>query len=401
MAGLSYDRPMPKIASLLLNVGHGLDHLFLLIFATAVGAIAQDFQVERWEDMMPFTVGAFLMFGLGSIPSGRLGDQWGRRRMMLVFFYGMGVAALLVSMTQSPWQMALALTLLGAVSSIYHPVGIPLLVQGSRTPGLTIGINGLAGNMGIAVAALLTGILVQWGGWRLAFVVPGVVSILCGWLFARHAPTESAPPARKKSSGVHLPRWLALRTLVVMIATAISSSLLFNFTTNGNAQLLAQRLDGLVNEPVMLGLLLAVVYAVASFAQVIVGRLIDTVPIKPLFFVSLALQGLAFYLSAGTNGWVWYASAIVYMVAVFAAIPFNDAMVVRYIDDSMRSRVSGTRIAISFGFSSLAVYMLGPVVKQAGFTTLMLSMSLIAIIGACCVLGLPGEEQMRASRQEA
>jgi MFS family permease len=392
---------MPRIVSLLLNVGHGLDHLFLLIFATAVGSIAQDFQIERWEDMMPFTVGAFLMFGLGSIPAGRLGDQWGRRRMMLVFYYGMGVAALLVALTQSPWQMAIALTLLGAVSSIYHPVGIPMLVQGSRTPGLTIGINGLAGNMGIAVAALLTGLFVQWGGWRLAFVVPGLISMGCGWLFARHAPTETTPPARKKASGVHLPRWLALRTLVVMIATAISSSLLFNFTTNGNAQLLAQRLDGLVNEPVMLGLLLAVVYAVASFAQVIVGRLIDTVPIKPLFFCVLALQGVVFFFAAGTSGWTWYVSAIVYMVAVFAAIPFNDAMVVRYIDDSMRSRVSGTRIAISFGFSSLAVYMLGPVVKQAGFTALMLSMSIIAAIGACFVFGLPGEEQMRASRQEA
>ena len=392
---------MPKIVSLLLNVGHGLDHLFLLIFATAVGAIARDFQIERWEDMMPFTVGAFLMFGFGSIPSGRLGDQWGRRRMMLVFYYGMGLAALLVALTQSPWQMAMALTVLGAMSSIYHPVGIPMLVQGSRTPGLTIGINGLAGNMGIAVAALLTGVLVQWGGWRLAFVVPGLVSMLCGWLFARYAPLEMAPPARKKASGVHLPRWLALRTLVVMIATAISSSLLFNFTTNGNAQLLAQRLDGLVHEPVMLGLLLALVYAVASFAQVIVGRLIDTVPIKPLFFTVLALQGVVFFLAADTTGWVWYGSAIVYMVAVFAAIPFNDAMVVRYIDDSMRSRVSGTRIAISFGFSSLAVYMLGPVVKQAGFTTLMFSMSIIATIGACFVFGLPGEEQMRASRQEA
>lgn len=151
----------------------------------------------------------------------------------------------------------------------------------------------------------------------------------------------------------------------------------------------------------MLGLLLALVYAVASFAQVIVGRLIDTVPIKPLFFSVLALQGVVFFWAAGTSGWTWYFSAIIYMVAVFAAIPFNDAMVVRYIDDSMRSRVSGTRIAISFGFSSLAVYMLGPVVKQAGFTTLMLSMSLIAAIGACFVIGLPGEEQMRASRQQA
>jgi len=89
---------------------------------------------------------------------------------------------------------------------------------------------------------------------------------------------------KKKVTHVHLPRHLALRTVVVMIGSAIASSLLFNFTTNGNAQLLAERLDGLVHEPAMLGLLLAVVYAVASFAQVVVGRLLDRVPIKPLLF---------------------------------------------------------------------------------------------------------------------
>ena len=32
------------------------------------------------------------MFGLGSLPAGRLGDLWGRRAMMIVFFLGMGVA---------------------------------------------------------------------------------------------------------------------------------------------------------------------------------------------------------------------------------------------------------------------------------------------------------------------
>jgi hypothetical protein len=87
------------------------------------------------------------------------------------------------------------------------------------------------------------------------------------------------------------------------------------------------------------------------------------------------------------------------MISVFAAIPFNDLMVVRYIDDSMRSRVSGFRIAVAFGISSLAVYMLGPLVKQQGFTSLMWGLSIIAAAGACVVIGLPGEEQMRAARQ--
>jgi hypothetical protein len=86
------------------------------------------------------------------------------------------------------------------------------------------------------------------------------------------------------------------------------------------------------------------------------------------------------------------------MVMVFAAIPFSDAMVVRYIDDSMRSRVSGTRIAISFGISSMAVYLLGPLVKAAGFDTLMALMACIAAAGVLTALWLPGQESIRRAQ---
>ena len=33
----------PRIVSLLLNVAHGIDHMFLLIFATAVASVAAEF----------------------------------------------------------------------------------------------------------------------------------------------------------------------------------------------------------------------------------------------------------------------------------------------------------------------------------------------------------------------
>src|SRR5512145_1524186 len=99
--------------SLLLNLGHGLDHLFLLIFATAVAAIAVEWGMV-WQDLMPFTAGAFVLFGLGSLPAGRLGDLWGRRAMMVIFFLGIGAAACLVALAQGPWTLAAALTLMGA-----------------------------------------------------------------------------------------------------------------------------------------------------------------------------------------------------------------------------------------------------------------------------------------------
>ena len=54
-----------RITSLLLNLAHALDHLMLLVFATAVAAIAREFGIGRWEDLMPYTTGAFVMFGIG------------------------------------------------------------------------------------------------------------------------------------------------------------------------------------------------------------------------------------------------------------------------------------------------------------------------------------------------
>src|SRR6476469_8217772 len=112
-------KPSPRATNVLLNVAHAFDHMFLLIFATAVATIAADFGFSRWEDLMPYGAGAFAMFGLCSLPAGRLGDLWGRRRMMLVFFFGIGMSALLAAATRNAWQLACALSLIGAFAAIY------------------------------------------------------------------------------------------------------------------------------------------------------------------------------------------------------------------------------------------------------------------------------------------
>jgi MFS family permease len=375
--------------ALLLNAGHALDHLFLLVFATAVAAIAADWGMV-WQDLMPYTVGAFVMFGLGSLPAGRLGDLWGRRAMMVVFFLGIGAAAILVAMTSGVWSLAAALTLMGVFASIYHPVGIPMLVQNSRNPGFTIGVNGLAGNLGIAIAAVLTGFLVKQVGWRAAFAVPGTIALLCGVLFLFLVPREDMAPAKRPQKSVDLPPSVMARVILVMTLAAISSSLIFNFTTNGNGQLLSERLRGMVDDPATLGLLLAVVYTIASLAQLVVGKLIDRYPLKWVYLPVVAAQVPLFLVASGAGGWALYAAMLAFMVFVFGAIPFVDAMIVQYVDDRMRSRVAGIRLAVSFGVSSLAVYLLGPTVKAAGFGTLLTVMAVISGFTTLFVAFLPG-----------
>jgi MFS family permease len=383
---------LPRATSLLLNVAHALDHLVLLIFATAVTSIAADFGLARWEDLMPYATGAFLMFGLGSLPSGRLGDLWGRRRMMLVFFFGTGAATGLTALATSPWQLAAGLALIGAFASIYHPVGIPMLVERAARPGATIGVNGLAGNLGVAAAAVLTGLLVKWLGWRAAFAVPAAASIACGIAFALLAPAEDGPPAKRTTrAAVQLSPAALARAFVVMTAAAVTGSLLFDFTTNGNGPLLAERLAQAARDPALLGALLAAVYAVASVSQLVVGRLIDRVPLKPLYLGIVLAQVPVLALAAFAQGWTFYALLVLAMVLVFGAIPFTDAMIVRYVDDRLRSRVAGMRLTVSLGVSSVAVWLLGPVVKAGGFVTLLAAMACIAAATAATVALLPRE----------
>lgn len=378
--------------SLLLNLAHALDHMFLLIFATAVGSIAADMGLSRWEDLMPYGAAAFFFFGVGSLPAGRLGDLWGRRKMMMVFFMGMGVSSMLVSQAQTPVQLAALLAIMGCFASIYHPVGIPMLMQFTDRPGRAIGLNGLMGNLGIAFAAVLTGWLVTFSGWRAAFWMPGLLSIVVGLLFWRATRGDDIAPSKKSRAETTAPHHRQSMLFFVMTLAATTGSLLFNFSTNSNAEVLADRLRGMINDPAVIGMLLAAIYVLASFSQLVIGHLLDRVPLKKLYLSVLALQLLSLLAATQTQGWVFYLVQLAFMCAIFAAIPFTDAMIVKYVDDSMRSRISGARFAVSFGASSLAVWLIGPIVKSGGMAAFLWTMVVTSAATLAVISFLPSTE---------
>ena len=180
------------------------------------------------------------------------------------------------------------------------------------------------------------------------------------------------------------------RALVVMTAAAITSSVLFNFTTNGNGVLLVERFKGVVEDPVSLGLLLAMVYAVASLAQLVVGHLINRFPLKRFFMFMVLAQIPMLVLASQAQGW-WLLIALTgVMVFIFGAIPFTDFMIARYVDDRLRSRVSGMRLGVSFAVSSLSVWALGPVVKAMGFGSSLLLLAGFSLTTVLILTLLPG-----------
>ncbi len=387
----SHGRPHHRISQFLLNLAHLLDHHVLLIAAASAAAIAKDFGLSSWADVIPYTAGSFLLFGFGSIPAGKLGDEWGRRNMMLVFFFGLGLSTAAVGLSQGPISLAISLTLMGLFSSIYHPVGIPMLLARSTSPGTTIGINGLAGNLGLATAAFITVWITSWISWRYAFFIPGLLCCLCGVAFLIWGEQETTIPANRKLTLQRLPESIVKRGVFIITLTATTGSILFNFTTNANAELLKAKLSQELQNPESLAMLLGMIMVFASLTQLVVGKLIDRYPSRILFRTVIGLQIFSFLLAWISSGWWFAAALLLYMVSVFAAIPFSDSLIVRFVDDSRRSRITGLRIACSFGVGSLVVFLLGPLVKRLGFDPLLLGLACVACLTWIALYWLPEE----------
>jgi MFS family permease len=376
--------------ALLLNLGHAMDHWILVVFLYTVSVIAGVWGAD-WKELTPYAFGASFMFGAGSIISGKLGDQWGRRSMMIIFFAGMGVASLLIALCQTRWQIGAGLTVMGAFASIYHPVGIPMLVQKSEKPGFTIGVNGLVGNFGVALGASVSVWLATRFGWQAAYIVPGIICLAAAVAFALLVPKEEEAPARRKAKMLTLPPSVMAKVFMIMTVTAVTGSIVFNFTTNSNGELLKAGIRELAESPVALSVSLLAVFSIASLAQLVVGSLIDRYPLKWIYLPIVLCQIPLFLLAAYATGWGLLVAVGAFMVFVFGAIPFTDAMIVRYIDDRLRSRVTGVRLAIGFGVSSLVVALIGPSVKAAGFPILLTMLAGVAAVSLTMLSFLPDE----------
>jgi MFS family permease len=182
-----------------------------------------------------------------------------------------------------------------------------------------------------------------------------------------------------------------------MTCAAVTGSIVFNFTTNSNGEMLKARFEQLAGDPGLLSLVLFGVFTVASLAQLLVGHLIDRHPLKTIYLPILLAQIPLFLLAAYSQGWMLVVVTTLFMIFVFGAIPFTDAMIVRYVDDRLRSRVTGMRLAIGFGVSSLVVAGIGPSVKAAGFPFMLMSLAGVAACTMFAISFLPSEKDVHAS----
>ncbi|MFP6742764.1 MAG: MFS transporter [Alphaproteobacteria bacterium] len=379
-----------RLYFLLLNIGHFLDHLFTLVFATVAALVLYREWGIGYAELLVYATPGFFAFGVFSFPAGWLADRWSRDGMMSVFFVGIGVAAIATSFAETPLQIGCGLFVIGMFAAIYHPVGLAIVTTKWRDTGMRIAANGVWGNLGVACAALITGYLIDNGGWPMAFVLPGVFSIAMGLAYMtlrwRHirgggdaVKAAAATDQVKPSPGY---RAQLIRISAIIFLTTAVSSVVFQATTFALPKIFDERLQGLAVElanrlesgggdvATVIGSLAFVVFAVASMAQLVVGRMLDRHGPRSVFMVVATIQIIFFSAMPGLTDSMALAVALGFMLGAFGQIPINDFMIGKTASGAYKARIYGVRYVVSFTVLAVALPLIAFVYENWGFDTL-------------------------------
>ena len=382
-----------KINFLYLNIGHFLDHFFLLIFATVAALVL----INQWDityaELIPYATPSFVAFALGSIPAGYIADRWSREKMIAVFFIGIGLTSIFAGFTTSPLQIGIVLTLLGCFAAIYHPVGLAMVIHGRKKTGIALAVNGVWGNIGVACAALFTGYLIERASWQSAFIIPGIISVLIGlsYLFFTHKNKlvnlyHNDFSSDENINEDEISNKIVQRIFIVVFITAASGGLAFQSTTFALPKIFAENLADITTSSYVIGSWAFLVLAIAGFSQVVVGFLIDRMSIPTLYALITLFQSIFFILILYVAGYVSIIVAIFFMFLVFGQIPINDVMIGKVVKSQWRSRAFAIRSTVTFGVMASSIPLISWVHGNWGFDVLFIILAVCSFLGCLSIL---------------
>ncbi len=380
-----------------INTAHTITHYSLAILPTAVLAMAVPGGPfgESYGPILALATGMFVLYGLLSLPQGWLAQRFGHKILMTVFFLGVAAGLIGAGLAHSPTMLAIALAFAGGFAAIYHPIGTTMLIEAAGDkPGSSIGVNGVFGNLGVALAPVITAFLAHAVGWRAAFIAPGLFCVAVGLLWMRtplvpehlhHVNRRPFPP---------IPRHLVRRAVLVLMLIAMSSELVFNAFTLLLPKLLQERLAGNATLLPLIGIAAFVVTLCGAVTQFNVGRMIDRNTLKRVFLpVSIvlapAMLGLSF-----ARGWLVLPLAAAVAASVFGQVTVNDTMTARYISPELRARIYSVRFFVGFLGSAAAAPVVSIFYERDGSVaavTMVLAVFCIVTLG--CALFFPNRKE--------
>ena len=372
----------------------------MLIFATVAALRLAEEWGMSYAALIPYATPGFVAFGICAIPAGWIADKWSREGMMIIFFIGIGASSIATALADSPLEIAAGLFAIGVFAAIYHPVGLAMVVHGRTKTGIPLAVNGVFGNLGVAAAALLTGYLIDTGGWRNAFVLPGAVSIGLGAAYAafvwsgREGPGRRPRGRSRREEGrdrrlVHRACDVRARALDHRVHHRGRRPDLPEHDVSRSRRYSTNGLTDIAGSATAVGGWAFLVFTVAAFAQLVVGYLVDHHSVRTVFAFVAGLQAVFFAIMYQLTGVAALVVSVAFMLVVFGQIPINDVLVGRITKSEWRSRVYSLRYIVTFSVMASTLPVIAGIHATWGFAALFVVMAVAASGIFAAVLMLP------------
>lgn len=388
-----------------INAAHTLTHYSLLVLPTAVLVMARPGGAfgPSYGPILALATGMFVCYGLFSLPQGWIAERVGRKALMAAFFLGTGLALIGAGLAPTPVLLAAALAAAGLFAAIYHPIGTAMLVEaaGAR-PGRAIGVNGVFGNFGVALAPVVTAFLANQLGWRAAFFAPGALCVALGLLWIRE-PWHDAAAQRGARPFPVIPRHMVRRAVIVLLLIAAVSGLVFNAFTLLLPKLMQERLAGDTRFLPLIGAAAFVATLCGALTQFSVGRMIDRTTLKRVFLPVSMILAPALALLSTAQGWLVLPLAGAVAASVFGQVTVNETMAARYISPEVRARIYSVRFFVGFLGAAAAAPLVAILHARTGSLTLVtLVLAGFSVVTLGCALFFPDRpEELRPELWQA
>jgi MFS family permease len=376
---------------------HFLTHFFILVFPAVTMPLVAALGIPL-ETVVRISFFMYLLYGLCALPVGIIVDRWQARAMLVIGVFLMGAGLLMAGVVPRPHVMAASLALVGVGASVYHPAGLALISRTVRQRGHALGVNGVFGNLGIASAPLVTGILTWAMGWRWAFVALGVLGLLTGALLALVRVDERAAPEarRAETGGPERARYFVIVCVALVFAgIAYRGNMILlpayleletTFFSDLIAKLAFLKPQG--RTTLAATVLSSLVLLTGIFGQLAGGRIADRMDLRRAYLLFHGAS-LPFILAmAFVSDAALAVCAGLYAFFSLGMQPIENSLIAALTPHRWRSTSYAVKFLLNFGVGASAVYMIGPVKRAFALETVYVFLALATALLVAAVVVL-------------
>lgn len=367
--------------------GHFMSHFNMLVFPAVVLPLAGQLKMGM-ANVLDLSFWMYLLFGITALPWGIIADRWSARRLFLIYYFGAGVSGLAAAIwINDPFRFSFALAMLGFFSGIYHPVGLGMISKKIKRISIGMAYNGMFGNLGLASAPLLTGLLTWLWGPRAAYIALGILNLFGVVLIFILPKTRSAKSYKKDPEDENGLLGAFLILLVIMMlggvvyrgATVILPTY-FELKNQAIFQWISSIIGIGISKNLVATSVASFIYIVGMMGQYTGGRVAERFDLRICYFVFHAITIPAAIFMAHATDLPLVALAMIYFFFLLGMQPIENTLVASFTPKKLHHSAYGSKFVLTFGVGALSVKMIKIIETSFGIEAVFYALGAVSIV---------------------